>query len=230
MARRDRSGPPHAAPRPRPAEALALAARRCRPATRRGRPLPRLWLVSDPVRLPDPRGAAAGLPRGSGILARGAGLHVLAGLAALCRRRGLVLLVAADGRAARVHGAGLHLPDRRGAAGVLPFLLARRSGAPGAVLSLAAHGGARGAARARRLRPDLVFLSPLFPTESHPGAPALGTLLWLAAARRLRPMPAVALGGIAAPTARRVPAGAAGVAAIGGLLPQPVAAPPHCLS
>lgn len=229
MGTRFRSRPPHAAAPCRPSDILALAARRRRPAWRGGRPLPRLWLVSDPVRLPDPRAVAAGLPRGSGILARGAAPHVLQDLSALCRRAGLVLLVAADGRAARARGAGLHLPDRRGAQGVLPFLLARRAGAPSALLSLAAHGDARGAARARRLRPDLVFLSPLFPTASHPGAPALGPLRWLAAARRLRPSPAVALGGIAARTARRVPPGAAGMAAIGGLAPQAVAAPPHCL-
>jgi thiamine-phosphate pyrophosphorylase len=221
-----RPGPTRAAPG---GGDLARAARRCRPARRRGCVLPTLWLVSDPARLPDPRPIAARLPRGAGILARGVARDVLAGLVAIARRRGLVLLVAGDGRAARGLGAGLHLPERRGAAGLLPFLVARRGGAPGALLSLAAHGGARGAARARRLRPDLLFLSPIFPTASHPGAPALGPLRWLAAARGLRPVPAVALGGIAAWTARRVPPGAAGIAAIGGLLPQAVAAPPHCL-
>ncbi|MBP0466307.1 thiamine phosphate synthase, partial [Roseomonas sp. PWR1] len=120
--------------------------------------------MSDPARLPDPRAVAARLPRGAGVLARGATPPVLAGLAALCRRRGLVLLVAGDGRAALAAGAGLHLPERRPATGLLPFLAARRAGAPGAVLTLAAHGGAAGAARARRLGPELVFLSPLFPT------------------------------------------------------------------
>ncbi|MBM3594172.1 MAG: hypothetical protein FJX32_16110, partial [Alphaproteobacteria bacterium] len=33
--------------------------------------LPRLWLFSDPSRLPDPRLAMAGLPRGAGVVARG---------------------------------------------------------------------------------------------------------------------------------------------------------------
>ena len=97
------------------------------------------------------------------------------------------------------------------------------------MLSLAAHGGAAGAARVRRLRPDLVLLSPLFPTASHPGAPALGPLRWQAAARRLGGVPVVALGGVAAGTAARVPRRAAGVAAIGGLAPQAVAASPQCL-
>jgi thiamine-phosphate pyrophosphorylase len=141
----------------------------------------------------------------------------------------LVLVVAADGRAALGAGAGLHLPERRPARHLAAFLLARRAGAPGAVLTLAAHGGARAAAAARRLRPDLVFLSPLFPTASHPGAPALGPLRWQAAARRLGPRAVAALGGIGQATLARVPAGAAGIAAIGWLVPQPVAASPQCL-
>lgn len=223
---RPRSVPAAAPPLP---SGLTVALRRCRPPRRHGKPLPALWLFSDPVRLPDPRATAARLPRGAGVVARGALPGVLAGLAVVCRRRGLCLLVAGAGRAALAARAGLHLPDRRGATGLLPFLAARRNGAPGAVLTLAAHGGARGAARARRLRPDLLFLSPLFPTASHPGAPALGPLRWMAAARALRPVRAAALGGVAAGTARRIPPGAAGIAAIGGLLPMPVAAPPHCL-
>ena len=91
--------------------------------------------------------AAARLPRGSGVLARGASAAVRARLADLARRRGMVLLVAGDGRAALAAGAGLHVPDRRRASGLLPFLLARRAGAPGAVLTIAAHGGAASAAR-----------------------------------------------------------------------------------
>ena len=195
---------------------LAAWARRLAPPMRRGRRLPALWLVSDLVRLPDPLAAAARLPRGAGVLARDLAAPVLLRLAALARRRGLVLLVAGDGRAALAARSGLHLPDRRRTRNVLPFLLARRAGAPRAVLTVAAHGGATSAARARRLRPDLAFLSPIFATRSHPGAAALGPLRWLAAARRL-PVPAAALGGVAPGTAGRVPRRAAGIAAIDGL-------------
>ena len=214
--------------------------RRLKPArTRGGCALPRLWLVSDPVRLPDPRRAAARLPRGAGVLARGAKPEVLAGLARLCRRRGLVLLVGGDGRAALRHRAGLHLPDRAAARGALPFLAARRGGACWAVLSVAVHGRA-GAARGRRLRADLAFASPAFVTASHPGAPALGPLRWSALAAALG-RPACALGGIAEATAGRLPwAGpgrAAALAAIGALAegePAPgphgsVSASPQCL-
>lgn len=187
-----------------------------------------LWLVSDPVRLPDPCPAAADLPRGAGVLARGLARPVLARLARLARRRGLVVVVAGDGRAALAARAGLHLPDRRPSRGLLPFLRARRSGAPGTVLTLAAHGDGRAAARGRRLRPDLIFLSPVFATRSHPGAVALGPLRWAAAARRLG-MPAAALGGVSAATVARIPRRAAGLAAIDGLASQAVAHPPHCL-
>jgi thiamine-phosphate pyrophosphorylase len=178
----------------------------------KGKGAPRLWLFTDPVRLPDPLAAASRLPRGAGVVARGMAPAPLAALARLARRRGLLLLVAGDGRAALRLRAGLHLPER-GAAGLLPFLAARRGGAPFARLSLAAHGRAA-AARARRLRPFLVFLSPAFPTASHPGAPALGPLRWGLAAARVA-APAAALGGVAPGTGWRLPRGRlAGVAAI----------------
>lgn len=197
---------------------LAAAARRLRGARgpRRWAP-PRLFLFSDPVRLPDPGGAARRLPPGAAVVARGLAPAPLAALAALARRRRLVLLVAGDGRAALRHRAGLHVPDRRPAAGLLPFLLARRRARPGRrpPLLAAAH-GRRGVARARRLRADAVVLSPVFPTASHPGGAALGPLRWAALARRAG-RPAVALGGLHGGNARRLPIWAAGFAAIGGL-------------
>ncbi len=201
-------------------DAAVLAARAGRLARGSRRGLPSLWLVTDRLRLPDPLAAAARLPRGAGVLARDMAAGPLAKLATLARQRGLVLVVAGDGRAALAVKAGLHLPDRRPTRCLLPFLLARRAGAPAAMLAIAAHGGAASAARVRRLWPDLAFLSPLFLTRSHPGAPSLGPLRWLAAARRLG-VPAVALGGITAATARRVPRQAVGLAAIDGLRTLP---------
>ena len=187
--------------------------------------LPRLWLFSDPLRLPDPRLAMAALPRGAGVVARGLAPGLLGPVARLARQRGLKLLVAGDGRAALALGAGLHLPDRRESLGLLPFLMARRARPGHLILAMAAHGGQRGAARARRLKPDCLFLSPLFPTQSHPGAPALGPLRWASLARGL-PAPCLALGGITPARLGAVPRRAAGVAAIGGLVP-PVARLPQ---
>ncbi|MGX9966577.1 thiamine phosphate synthase [Roseomonas sp. F4] len=199
---------------------LAGQAARLRAAPLRGGlALPRLWLVSDPLRLPDPCAAAARLPRGAGVLARGLAPPVLGRLRRIAARRGLCLLLGGDARAALRMRCGLHLPDRPTGAGMAAFLLARRRGAPWAVLSLAVHGRA-GVARARRLGGDFGFVSPAFPTASHPGAPALGPLRWAALAARLG-RPAVALGGVAPASARRLPRGGpgkvAGLAAIGAL-------------
>jgi thiamine-phosphate pyrophosphorylase len=165
------------------------------------------------------------LPRGAGVVARGLAPGLLRPVARLARQRGLRLLVAGDGRAALALGAGLHLPDRRESLGLLPFLIARRAAPGRLILSMAAHGGQRGAARARRCRPDAIFLSPLFPTQSHPGAPGLGALRWAALARGL-PAPCIALGGITPARLGAVPRSAAGLAAIGGLA-TPVARLPQ---
>jgi thiamine-phosphate pyrophosphorylase len=209
---------------------LVAAARRLKPAPGAASPykdggrvtgrlrwpwrLPRLWLLSDPLRLPDPRAAAARLPPGAAVVARGLAPGVLAGLAAVARRRRLLLLVAGEGRLALRHGAGLLLPDRRPTTGLPAFLAARRR--HGLVLLAAAHGRA-GLARARQLGADAVLLSPVFPTASHPGAPALGPLRWAALATR-GGRPAVALGGVSGGNAGRLPARAVGLAAIGGFM------------
>ena len=55
----------------------------------------------------------AALPRGAGVVARGLAPGLLRPVARLARQRGLILLVAGDGRAALALGAGLHVPDRK---------------------------------------------------------------------------------------------------------------------
>lgn len=195
---------------------------RIRSAPRRAR-VPGLWLLSDPVRLPDPSSQLARLPRGAAVLLRGAAPEVARRVARLCRARGLVLLVGGDGRAALRLGGGLHVPDRAGCRHLLPFLLNRR----GKLLSVAVHGRA-GAARARRLRADSALVSPAFPTASHPGAPALGPFRWGALAR-VAARPAIALGGMSALNARRLPRDSlAGWAAIGAWQGR-VSLRPQCL-
>lgn len=148
------------------------------------------------------------------MLLRGAAPEVALRVARICRMRGLWLLVSGEGRLALRIGAGLHVPDRAPTRGLLPFLRNRR----GAWLSAAVHGRV-GVARARRLRVDAVLASPVFPTQSHPGAPALGPLRWAALAKAAggaAGRPAVALGGMSARRFRRLPrALAAGWAGIG---------------
>jgi thiamine-phosphate pyrophosphorylase len=185
--------------------------------------VPGLWLLSDPVRLPDPASLLCGLPRGSAVLLRGAAPEVARRVAAICRACGLVLMVGGDGRAALRLGAGLHVPDRADCRNLLPFLLNRRA----RLLSVAVHGRV-GVARARRLAADAVLVSPVFPTASHPGAAALGPIRWGALAEAVG-RPAVALGGMTARRMRRLPQRwAAGWAAIGAWQGS-VAHRPQCL-
>lgn len=172
--------------------------------------IPATWLLSDPIRLPDPSPLLAGLPRGAAVVLRGATPEVAARVARLCRVLRLALLVSGEGRLALRLGAGLHVPDRAPTRGMLPFLLNRR----GAWLSAAVHGRA-GVARARRLGADAVLVSPVFATVSHPGARVLGPLRWAALAGGAG-RPAVALGGMSAAAMRRLPPRlAAGWAGIG---------------
>jgi thiamine-phosphate pyrophosphorylase len=201
-------------------QTLEAQARRLK-ATSMGSMVPRLWLVSDPLRLPNPRAAAARLPPGSAVVARGLAPAVLWGLARLARQRRLKLMVAGDGRLALALAAGLHVPDRRGCPGLLAFLAAAR---PGALLSVAVH-GRPSLVRARRLRADAALVSPAFATASHPGARALGPLRWAALAAGVPPgVAVVALGGLSGPTAARLPrprlAGLAAIGALGGVTPE----------
>jgi thiamine-phosphate pyrophosphorylase len=178
--------------------------------------LPGVILLTDAARLADPVPVAAALPHGSGIILRHyevPGREALGReLMTLCRRRGLVLLVAGDARLAwRLGAHGIHLPEwqvRR--APVLPHR-------PGWLVTAAAHSqGSLHQAGQRGV--DAVLLSPVFPTASHPGAPALGALRF-AAMTRSCPLPIYALGGIAAGNAARLTnSGAAGIAAISGLV------------
>lgn len=156
----------------------------------------------------------ARLPRGAAVVARGLAPELLPAVARLARARGLRLLIGGDARAALRYGAGLHLPER-GALGLLAFLRARR---PDALLSAACH-GRRGIARGRALGVDALLISPIFATRSHPGARGLGVHAWAWLAR-CAGRPAVALGGVDARSARRVPPRAAGLAAIGWWAPS----------
>ena len=148
---------------------------------RKPAPLPRLWLFTDDRRLPDPRAAVAGLPRGrAGVVLRHDNDPERAGLgrdiARICRARRLVLVVAGDARLAAALKAGVHL---RG--GYWPGPIRPRG-----VTTSSAH-SIPDLLRARRSGAALVFLSPAFSTASHAGAPGLGPLRWAAMARRHAP-------------------------------------------
>lgn len=162
--------------------------------------LPDAWLFSDERLAADMAELAAILPPGSGIVVRHDGLapgarwRLFRRLARIARARKLRLLLAGTPALAKRWGAdGVHLRQP----------LARRAAQAhrlGLIATLPVH-DTREARAARRARADAAFVSPLHPTRSHPGAPALGRAAWLRLAR-LAGTKAVALGGMTPTRAR----------------------------
>jgi thiamine-phosphate pyrophosphorylase len=127
-------------------------------------------------------------------------------------RAALVRRIRAQSRGRHLVLVAVPLPGVR-ADGVHVPAFARHPGQSRGLVSAAVH-DRRELARARRLGADLLFVSPVFPTVSHPAARALGPIGFARLARAAR-IPAFALGGMTAARFRRVaPLGAAGWAAI----------------
>lgn len=179
--------------------------------------LPVLWLFTDAVRLPDPRAAVARLPKGlCGVVLRHDSAPDRArlgrDLARICRNRRLALVVAGDARLAATLGAGVHLR-----AGLVPTGTGRIARQRGVFVTSSAH-DLRQLHRAARARADLAFLSPAFPTASHPEAVCLGAAGWIRVARQAK-LPVAALGGIGSGSVRALPRrGCRGAGAIGALV------------
>jgi thiamine-phosphate pyrophosphorylase len=172
--------------------------------------LPTQWLFTDErlggAAADDPLWCAlSALPRGAGIVVRHYSLDpaaraaLLARIARFARRRGLVVVGSRIPNAPDGTHRPAHAPGRRPVAGRL--------------VTASAHSRAEALA-AFRAGADILFLSPVFPTRSHPGAPAMGPIRFGLAARGL-PGPVIALGGMTARRFRRLrPLGAAGYAGI----------------
>jgi thiamine-phosphate pyrophosphorylase len=140
--------------------------------------------------------AVARLPRGqAGVILRHHAAPGRAGLGrrlrALTRRRRLILLVADDARlACALHADGVHHSRA-----------ARTARTPG-LRTATAHTLPELRA-AERARTHLAFLSPVFATRTHPGAPALGPVRFGLLARAAR-IPVAALGGLTSARYRRM--------------------------
>lgn len=177
-------------------------------------PIPALYFFTDPVRTPDPLAAAAHLPRGTAVVFRHFGAAGRARLArrlsALCRVRGLVLLIAADpDLAASVGADGVHWPER--------FLSAPLAKSKHLLVTASSH-CAGGVALAARAGANACVLGPVFPTRSAAGRRPLG-LFRASQIARAAPLPVIGLGGINQNTAKRLAGrGFAGFAAIDGLM------------
>lgn len=171
-------------------------------------PIPTLWLMTDERVGDDLWAAIHALPRGAGIVFRhhATGLAerraLFARVARLARRKRLTLIRA--GSTSFANEAGVHGRGRR---------------LPGGVRSWAAHNRAEAIA-GKRAGADMLFVSPVYPTRSHPGAGALGPARAAAIMRGLG-IPSIALGGMDARrfrTLRRL--GFHGWAAIDAWLPD----------
>nr|WP_231708247.1 thiamine phosphate synthase [Sphingomonas populi] len=149
--------------------------------------------------------AVARLPRGGGIVFRHYATPLperralFARLARIARRRGLVLLRAGGVRLAR-HESGVHNGRAQNLATRSAQNLATRSAQNLATRS--AH-NRREAVAARRAGAAAIFVSPVFTTRSHPGAPTLGPLRAAAIGRGLG-VPVIALGGMDARRFKRL--------------------------
>jgi thiamine-phosphate pyrophosphorylase len=159
--------------------------------------LPRLWLMTDERQGSALLPAIAGLPRGAGIVFRHYSLPPAARRAlwdqvrAAVRGRGIVLIAAGS---VLPGGQGCH--NRRGCG----------------IRTCSAH-NLRELRAAERAGADLVFLSPVFATRSHAGAPSLGAARFARLAR-IAKVPVVALGGMSAGRAQTLQPGGAAWAGI----------------
>ena len=152
----------------------------------RRQPLPRLWLMTDERQGERLWEALERLPRGSGVVFRHHGLapaerrKLFDRVRKVARRRRLLLLAAGGLHADGVHG-----------------------GRGGGFRSASVH-NLRELRTAERSGAALVFLSPAFPTRSHPGARALGPVRFGLISAQAK-VPVIALGGVDARKARRLP-------------------------
>lgn len=148
------------------------------------------------------------LPRGALVVVRARDTARRARLAeSLAPHAGL--LIADDPVLAEEIGLGLHLPERR--MREAPHWRARH---PGWIITAAAHSLAA-LMHTRAL--DAVFLSPVFATASHPGAPHL-TPVRAGLIAAASPVPVYALGGVTARNAPLLAPSFDGIAAISSLL------------
>lgn len=183
-----------------------------------GSALPPLFLFTDPARVPDPVEAVRGLPPRCGVIYRHFGapdrFRTARALRGACDAGGHLLLIAADPDLAAEAGAdGVHWP--RWMRMPLRHEL-RRHG-----LNTASAHSAVDAAKAARAGADIVFLSPVFRSESKSAGRALGPVR-AGTIARATPCPVYALGGVTLTTAPYlVGTGIAGVAAVGALAGPP---------
>jgi thiamine-phosphate pyrophosphorylase len=178
--------------------------------------LPPLLFLTDHNRIPDPAQVIGRLPPGSGVILRDydtPNRQALAqSLAQHCKQAGVMFLVGLDEQLAMAVGAdGLHLPEH-----AIAKARQIRQRHPHWWLTAATH-SVPAARKAEAAGADAVLMSPVFPTQSHPGAATLGALQFASMVRQVA-LPAYALGGVTAENAHLLRgSGTIGIATIGGV-------------
>lgn len=158
--------------------------------------LPEIWLISDARNDADLEETLVRLPRGSGFIYRHYHLgdpdrwERFRALRHIAKARDHTVILADSALTAREWGAdGIYGPARS--------LYPRRDG----LLHLATAHNLEEIGLANRLGADGVLLSPVFPTNSHPGSGTLGPCRFRLLARHSC-VPVIALGGMTADRAR----------------------------
>jgi thiamine-phosphate pyrophosphorylase len=170
-------------------------------------PLPKLWLMTDERMGSALFSALRALPKGSGIVFRHYSVTpeerrvLFEAVRRVAKARRLVISLAGPARLARAWRADGSHGQHYGAMTVPVHTVPERIAA-------------------ERRRGSLLFLSPIFPTASHPGVKTLGRLRFGALARGVK-APIIALGGLTSQRAKTLkPFGMYGWAAIDGLTPR----------
>lgn len=169
--------------------------------THRPDPFPRRWFLTDSRLGEQVWTVLAGLPQDVGVIVRVKNLKrdkpLARRLIAACRKRGLTALLAGPvAMALELQADGAHLPEAEARRG------SNRRPHAGFYLTAAAH-SRPALIRAERLGVDGAFLSPVFPTRSHPDARTLGPLRFGLLTRGLS-VPVLALGGMDEGAAKRL--------------------------
>ncbi len=153
-----------------------------------------MFYFTDDERGLDPLRVAQTLPSGTGIVFRHYNsqnrVKIAKYLSKICKLRHLRLYIAQNPTISHaVDAYGIHLPEYQ-----IPQIPMIRSRYPDLDISSACH-SVRALRKAADLGADRAFLSPVFPTKSHPGKAGTG-LMTAALAIRAQSLPVYALGGI----------------------------------
>jgi thiamine-phosphate pyrophosphorylase len=171
----------------------------------KGRKIPALLLMTDAKRLPDPSAYIPRLPAGSAVIVRHFSNkqkeEIIKKIRLLCKKHKVKLLVSDSLHLALKYRLdGVHFPEKTVRKIANCGSLKRY---PKHLLFTTACHSERALHAAKRAGCHAALLSPIFPTQSHPGAKSLGSYQLTSLSHR-SPLNLFALGGITQKTAQRI--------------------------